>query len=229
MLSRLTTLARGSGHLWFLGCFAAWLIAYAINGRPESDNGLIFLLVVGSILIPAAFLYTVAWILDGTKPGTFWLLAGKRFGGLFFLLLIAVFVYRFAVESTWRDWPVVSKIAATMNTKKSPSLFGDKASLSKAPQPGRPDAAPRLNFANVEDGQAWLNEMSRRLSADVDDTTHRVELLVTVHYEATRAGVDPQLVLALIDVLSAFKKYAVSPSGAHGFMQVAPAGVARFG
>jgi soluble lytic murein transglycosylase-like protein len=43
-----------------------------------------------------------------------------------------------------------------------------------------------------------------------------------VHYEATRAGLDPQLVLGLIQVESGFKKYAVSSAGARGFMQVMP-------
>src|SRR5262249_60849656 len=44
----------------------------------------------------------------------------------------------------------------------------------------------------------------------------------SLHYEATRAGLDPQLVLGLIQVESAFRKYAVSTAGAMGFMQVMP-------
>jgi soluble lytic murein transglycosylase-like protein len=43
-----------------------------------------------------------------------------------------------------------------------------------------------------------------------------------VHYEATRAGLDPQLVLGLMQVESGFKKYAVSSAGARGYMQVMP-------
>jgi soluble lytic murein transglycosylase-like protein len=43
-----------------------------------------------------------------------------------------------------------------------------------------------------------------------------------VHYEATRAGLDPELVLGLIEVESGFKKYAVSSAGARGYMQVMP-------
>lgn len=50
----------------------------------------------------------------------------------------------------------------------------------------------------------------------------RIEFLRAVHYEATRAGLDPQLVLGLIQVESGFKKYAVSPAGARGYMQVMP-------
>jgi soluble lytic murein transglycosylase-like protein len=43
-----------------------------------------------------------------------------------------------------------------------------------------------------------------------------------VHYEAKRAGLDPQMVLGLIQVESGFKKYAVSSAGARGYMQVMP-------
>jgi len=50
----------------------------------------------------------------------------------------------------------------------------------------------------------------------------RDEFLVTVHYEAKRAGLDPQLVLGVIQVESAFRKYAVSKAGARGYMQVMP-------
>ncbi len=54
------------------------------------------------------------------------------------------------------------------------------------------------------------------------------ELLSLVRYEALRAGLDPQLVLAIIDAESAFRKYAVS-SGARGYMQVMPFWVQEIG
>ena len=54
------------------------------------------------------------------------------------------------------------------------------------------------------------------------DRRAREEFLVTVHYEAKRAGLDPQLVLGLIQVESNFRKYAVSSAGARGYMQVMP-------
>ena len=50
----------------------------------------------------------------------------------------------------------------------------------------------------------------------------RVDLLATVHYEATRAGLDPELVLAVIHHESGFHKYAVSTADARGYMQVMP-------
>lgn len=81
---------------------------------------------------------------------------------------------------------------------------------------------PALRFADPADGYKWLAEMSERLKDRVPDAKARVELLKTVHYEATRAGLDPQLVLGVMQVESGFKKYAVSSAGARGYMQVMP-------
>jgi len=83
-------------------------------------------------------------------------------------------------------------------------------------------AAPRLVFVTPEEGKAWLSEMSLRLQKRIPDTVYREDLLRTVHYEASRAGLDPQMVLGLIQVESGFKKYAVSSVGARGFMQIMP-------
>ncbi|MDP1766036.1 MAG: lytic transglycosylase domain-containing protein [Methylotenera sp.] len=90
-------------------------------------------------------------------------------------------------------------------------------------------ASPRLIFATPEEGNAWLSEMSRRLQKRIPDAEYREDFLRTVHYEATRAGVDPQMVLGLIQVESGFKKYAVSSVGARGFMQVMPFWVRSIG
>ena len=83
-------------------------------------------------------------------------------------------------------------------------------------------AAPFLAFDTEMEARRWLAAMSRRLAARMPDRLQREEFLVTVHYEAKRAGLDPQLVLALIQVESNFRKYAVSHAGARGFMQVMP-------
>jgi len=83
-------------------------------------------------------------------------------------------------------------------------------------------AAPKLAFASHQEAQLWLDTMSQRLSKRIPDAAYRFDLLSTVHYEATRAGLDPQLVLGLIEVESGFRKYAVSKSGARGYMQVMP-------
>jgi hypothetical protein len=83
-------------------------------------------------------------------------------------------------------------------------------------------AAPALVFATEQEGQVWLSSMSRRLAIRVPDEQTRIDLLMSVQYEAKRAGLDPQMVLGVIDVESKFRKYAVSHAGARGYMQVMP-------
>ncbi len=68
----------------------------------------------------------------------------------------------------------------------------------------------------------WLGDMSERLKKKIPDHQGRREFLETVWYEARRAGLDPSLVIGLIQVESAFRKYAISSAGAHGYMQVMP-------
>lgn len=69
---------------------------------------------------------------------------------------------------------------------------------------------------------AWVGEMSERLGNKIGDYPARIEFLKTVDYEAKRAGLDRQLVLALIQIESNFRKYAISIAGARGLMQVMP-------
>ena len=83
-------------------------------------------------------------------------------------------------------------------------------------------AVPSMFFRSHADGQRWLAEMDRRLAFRVPDRQQRLALLRTVHYEAVRARLDPQLVLGVIEVESGFRKYAVSAAGARGYMQVMP-------
>jgi soluble lytic murein transglycosylase-like protein len=90
-------------------------------------------------------------------------------------------------------------------------------------------ASPEPVFASMEDKLHWLNEMAPRLVRRIPDTHERVAFLKTVYYEAQRAGLDPQLVLGLIQVESGFKKYAVSSAGARGLMQVMPFWVRTIG
>lgn len=90
-------------------------------------------------------------------------------------------------------------------------------------------APPQLMFDNASEGRAWLEDMSARLKKRIPDESYRHEFLISVHYEATRAGLDPQLVLGLIQVESGFKKYAVSSVGARGYMQVMPFWVKAIG
>ncbi len=85
------------------------------------------------------------------------------------------------------------------------------------------------DYANRPDVQPWLAEMSRRLAPRMPDERDRRDLLATVHYEARRAGLDPQLVLGVMQVESAFRKFAVSTAEARGYMQVMPFWVRQIG
>jgi soluble lytic murein transglycosylase-like protein len=96
-----------------------------------------------------------------------------------------------------------------------------RTALSAAVRDDRTPPEPR--FASAVEKANWLATMSERLPVrHKPDYRSRVEFLKTVHYEAKRAGLDPQLVLGLITVESGFKKYAVSSAGARGYMQVMP-------
>ena len=87
---------------------------------------------------------------------------------------------------------------------------------SRPPKPVLRDAAARARY------QAWFDEMSRRLVKRFPDEQARTEFLEVAWYEAARAGLDPGLVLGLIQVESAYRKYAISIAGARGYMQVMP-------
>ncbi len=84
---------------------------------------------------------------------------------------------------------------------------------------------PRPSFDRIEDRLAylrWLGAMSDRLKRRKPDATTRLEFLEAVWYESKRAGLEPALVLGLIQVESGFRKYAISVAGARGYMQVMP-------
>jgi soluble lytic murein transglycosylase-like protein len=77
-------------------------------------------------------------------------------------------------------------------------------------------------FEDRFDAQVWLNDMSRRLSKFIEDPEERISILKTLHYEAKRANLEPELVLAVVEVESRFDRFAISMSGARGLMQVMP-------
>ena len=86
-------------------------------------------------------------------------------------------------------------------------------------------APPVPVFADTEARLAylrWLGAMSERLQKRIHAWPERRDLLQTVWYESRRAGLEPALVLGLIQVESNFRKFAVSRVGARGYMQVMP-------
>ncbi|MCE4552950.1 lytic transglycosylase domain-containing protein [Roseateles cellulosilyticus] len=86
-------------------------------------------------------------------------------------------------------------------------------------------APPRPRFDDPLAREAylrWLSEMSERLKKRKTETQIRIEFLETIWYEAKRAGLEPSLVLGLVQVESGFRKYAISTAGARGYMQVMP-------
>lgn len=91
---------------------------------------------------------------------------------------------------------------------------------------------PIRRFATDEAREAyehWLVQMSARLVTRVPEKRNRTDLLQCLDYECTRAGLDRQMVLGLIQVESNFRKYAISDVGARGLMQVMPFWTALIG
>ena len=120
----------------------------------------------------------------------------------------------------------VSTVSYAGNQREEPLSNSVKAVMQKSISDL---GSPKLMFANAVEGETWLNDMSARLQKRMPDQAYREDFLRSVHYEATRAGLDPQLVMGLIHVESAFKKYAVSSVGARGYMQVMPFWVKSIG
>jgi soluble lytic murein transglycosylase-like protein len=111
-------------------------------------------------------------------------------------------------------------VSAHAGTQKEEQLSASVRSMMQRAVSDQ--AAPKLAFSSQQEAQLWLDDMSQRLAKRIPDANYRFDLLSTVHYEATRAGLDPHMVLGLIEVESGFRKYAISKSGARGYMQVMP-------
>jgi soluble lytic murein transglycosylase-like protein len=78
------------------------------------------------------------------------------------------------------------------------------------------------SFRDVQHAVGWISQQSYLLQRKIPDERKRRELLRMIHYEATRYQLDPDMVLALIEVESGFNRFALSHVGASGLMQVMP-------
>jgi len=97
-------------------------------------------------------------------------------------------------------------------------LVQTEARLEKQLQRRKASPAP----ANLAIAAATPNTTPDVLAHELASPHLRREFLQTVWYESQRAGLEPSLVLGLIQVESGFRKFAISSAGARGFMQVMP-------
>jgi len=112
-------------------------------------------------------------------------------------------------------WAPSALAGAQVEEQLAPSVVaGLHSAIADNPVP--------TDYANKPTIRPWIDEMSRRLAPKVPDAGMRADLIATVHYEASRAGLDPQLVLGVIQYESGFRKYAISSANARGYMQVMP-------
>lgn len=118
---------------------------------------------------------------------------------------------------------LMSSGAACAGNQKEEALADSvRSALARAIQDNRPPKPTFRDEAARARYQQWFDTVSARLKRRLPDQQTRTEFLESAWYEATRAGLDPGLVLGLIQVESAYRKYAVSMVGARGYMQVMP-------
>ncbi len=129
--------------------------------------------------------------------------------------LTVTVVHRPALAGAQREEELIDSVRTALS-----------AAVAERAPPGPVDFADsRARLAHLH----WRAACGVRLQARLPDTQTRDEFLHTLWYEATRAGLEPALVLGLIEVESDFRKYAVSAAGARGYMQVMPFWVRTLG
>lgn len=104
----------------------------------------------------------------------------------------------------------------------APSAFSTQTSDPELLRILRDTVSQADSFDDRYDAEVWLLIKSNSLARFLPDKSRRFEFLRKVHRAATRAGLEPEIVLALIEVESHFDPYAVSSAGAQGLMQVMP-------
>ena len=132
-----------------------------------------------------------------------------------------------------RSWPhlLLCALAATATEAAAEQRMSDGRS---GPDPALREIlvaaiADADSFQDRFDAEVWLTDMSRRLARQVPDAEERLHILKAVHRNARLAGVEPELVLAVIDVESNFDRFAISTATALGLMQVMPFWVPELG
>jgi soluble lytic murein transglycosylase-like protein len=111
-------------------------------------------------------------------------------------------------------------IAIAGNQQYEPMSAAVKTALASAVADNSP---PDPKFESITSKVDWLATMSAKLPRrHKPEYQQRMDFLKTVRYEAQRSGLEPELVLGLIEVESYFKRYAISSVGARGYMQVMP-------
>jgi soluble lytic murein transglycosylase-like protein len=112
--------------------------------------------------------------------------------------------------------------ACAGNQKEEALADSVRTALARAITDPRPPQQRFVTDADRAEWQRWFEAMSLRLHSRMPDAMVRTEFLQTVWYEARRTGLDPSLILGLVQVESGFRKYAISKAGARGYMQVMP-------
>jgi len=113
-------------------------------------------------------------------------------------------------------------IALTITTQEARNAEGLNRLFEQA-------AASSTSFSSTEAANTWLRDMSDRIAFRIKDPVYRVELLSLVHKHARASGLDPQIVLSVIEIESSFNRFAVSSAGARGLMQIMPFWIKEIG
>jgi len=122
-------------------------------------------------------------------------------------------------SSPLRGLAMLLLCAGLLTTAHAATSKGVDAALKARLQSAIADTS---SFEDEFDATVWLTDMALRLEKRVEDPDERMEILQYVHQEAQRVNLSPELVLAVIDIESAFDRFAVSSAGARGLMQVMP-------
>ena len=161
-----------------------------------------------------------------------------RWGPLLFLACMGVSVQ----AGTQREEPLVDSVrtalSAAVHQSGPPTLVHadvkaanafqqwltqTEARLEKQLQRRKASPVPQgLAMAEPPHKGAGPSAMPDVLAHELASPPLRREFLQTVWYESQRAGLDPSLVLGLIQVESGFRKFAISSAGARGYTQVMP-------